>query len=116
MTDDAVSTAPDSYSVVFENERVRVLEYRDTPGAKTDRHHHPDSVMIPLSAFQLKLEHGSKEAHVSFEAGVVSWVPEESHAGENVGSTDGHAILVELKEPNPSGTSTEAKPGEAIDV
>lgn len=114
MDDDAVSTAPDFYSVVFENERVRVLEYRDTPGAKTDPHHHPDSVMIPLSAFQLRLEHGSTEADVSFEAGVVSWVPEESHAGENVGSTDGHAILVELKEPSTGAASSEASPGPAV--
>ena len=60
MDDDAVSTAPDSYSVVFENERVRVLEYRDTPGSKTNRHRHPDSVLIPLSAFELQLEHGSR--------------------------------------------------------
>ncbi len=116
MDDDAVSTAPDFYSVVFENERVRVLEYRDSPGSKTNRHRHPDSVMIPLSAFELKLEHGSKEADVSFEAGVVSWVPAESHAGENVGSTDGHAILVELKEPNPNGSSTDADSGSAVDV
>ncbi|MGM1028956.1 MAG: cytoplasmic protein [Actinomycetota bacterium] len=107
MDDDAVSTDPDFYSVVFENERVRVLEYRDTPGGKTNRHHHPDSVMIPLSAFELRLEHGSAEADLSYEPGVARWVPAESHVGENVGSSDGHAILVELKEPSPAGPSQE---------
>ncbi|MGC5076658.1 cytoplasmic protein [Agrococcus sp. DT81.2] len=114
MDDDAVSTDPDFYSVVFENERVRVLEYRDTPGAKTNRHHHPDSVMIPLSAFERRLEHGSREADISFEPGAVRWVPEESHVGENIGSTDSHAILVELKEPSPGGPSQDASPGPAV--
>ena len=30
---DPVVTDPEFYSVVFENDRVRVLEYRDEPGA-----------------------------------------------------------------------------------
>ena len=34
MSDPTV-TDPDKYRVVFENERVRVLEYRDDPGART---------------------------------------------------------------------------------
>ena len=92
--DVAVSTDPNFYSVVFENERVRVLEYRDTPGAKTNRHRHPDSVMIPLSAFERRLEHGAREADISFEPGAVRWVPEESHVGENIGSTDSSATLL----------------------
>ena len=30
---DPTTTDPDKYSVIFENERVRVLEYRDEPGS-----------------------------------------------------------------------------------
>lgn len=48
---DLTITDPDKYTVVLENERVRVLEYRDEPGAKTSPHYHPDSVMITLSGF-----------------------------------------------------------------
>lgn len=114
MDDDAVSTDPDLYSVVFENERVRVLEYRDAPGTKSNRHRRPDSVMIPLSAFERRLEHGSRDATISFEPGAVRWVPEESHVSENIGSTDSHAILVELKDPGPGDTSGEAHPGPAV--
>ena len=40
--EDAVKTDPDKYKVVLENERVRVLEYRDKPGEKTKMHTHPD--------------------------------------------------------------------------
>lgn len=32
MADDPACTDPDKYRVVFENNQVRVLEYRDTPG------------------------------------------------------------------------------------
>jgi beta-alanine degradation protein BauB len=42
---DPTETDPDKYKVVFENDRVRVLEYRD----RTSPHRHPDSVMFTLS-------------------------------------------------------------------
>jgi hypothetical protein len=34
---DPTTTDPDKYKVIFENERVRVLEYRDTPGRQRGR-------------------------------------------------------------------------------
>ena len=43
---DAVTTDPDKYKVIFENDRVRVFDYTDKPGDKTKMHHHPDSVYI----------------------------------------------------------------------
>ncbi len=57
MTDPTVSD-PDKYKVVFENDRVRVLEYRDEPGQKTSPHEHPDSVMLTLSSFDRRLVAG----------------------------------------------------------
>ncbi len=50
MAADPVCTDPDKYQVIFENDRVRVLEYRDLPGGKTLPHQHPDSVMYTLSS------------------------------------------------------------------
>jgi len=47
---DPVVTDPELYTVVFENERVRVLQYRDRPGDRTHPHHHPDSVMVTPAA------------------------------------------------------------------
>ena len=54
---DPVVTDPDKYRVVFENDRVRVLEYLDAPGARTSPHAHPDSVMVTLSGFRRRLHH-----------------------------------------------------------
>ncbi|MFY9738471.1 MAG: hypothetical protein WAK11_05390 [Candidatus Cybelea sp.] len=47
---DPTRTDPDKYKVIFENDRVRVLEYRDKPGAKTQAHQHPNGVLLMLSA------------------------------------------------------------------
>ncbi len=55
MALDPAVTNPDHYTVVFENDRVRVLEYRDRPGDQTTRHDHPDSVMYTMSSFRRRL-------------------------------------------------------------
>ena len=47
MPADPTITDPGLYRVIFENDRVRVLEYRDRPGDRTSRHGHPDTVMVP---------------------------------------------------------------------
>lgn len=97
MASDPVCTDPDKYKVVFESERVRVLEYRDLPGARTQPHQHPDSVMYTLSAFQRRL-HGQEGARdVVMEPGRVHWLPAQTHAGENIGTTQTHVLFVELK-------------------
>ena len=106
---DPTATDPDKYEVVFENERVRVLEYKDKPGDRTSPHHHPDSVMYTLSSFERRLIHGDRETDVQLEAGKVGWLAAQDHHGENTGTTDTHVLFVELKESPPDGT-TEAGP------
>jgi beta-alanine degradation protein BauB len=97
MCADPVKTDPDLYSVVFENERVRVLEYRDRPGDWTSVHSHPDMVIIPLSTFRRRLTVDGRTVEVEKTAYDAGWVPAQTHAGENIGSTDSHALFVELK-------------------
>ena len=46
--------------VVFENDRIRILEYKDKPGDRTSPHGHPDSVMYTLSSFERRLIHGDQ--------------------------------------------------------
>ena len=58
MSLDPVTSNPDYYKVVLENDRVRVLEYTDQPGERTTPHRHPDSVMYALSNFQRRLVAG----------------------------------------------------------
>ena len=84
--------------MVFENERVRVLEYTDRPGDRTTPHEHPDSVMYTLSAFRRRLHAGDAHRDVEMPAGLTGWLPAQLHAGENIGDTETHVLFVELKE------------------
>jgi hypothetical protein len=45
MADDPTATEPDKFRDIFENDRVRVLEYRDEPRQKTapSERHRPAS-------------------------------------------------------------------------
>ena len=101
MSGDPTETDPDKYTVVFENERVRVLEYRDKPGDRTSPHRHPDSVMYTLSSFDRRLIHGDRARDVQLPAGRVSWLSAQEHSGENIGATETQVLFVELKEPAP---------------
>ncbi|MEO6715455.1 MAG: cytoplasmic protein [Mycobacteriales bacterium] len=94
---DPTSTNPDQYKVVFENDRVRVLEYRDTPGVITEPHAHPDSVMVTLSGFDRRLTMGDQTIDVTKSFGESGWLPAQTHIGHNTGTTDTHAIFIELK-------------------
>lgn len=97
---DPTQTDPDKYRVVLENDRVRVLEYRDEPGQRTRPHEHPDSVMVTLSSFDRRLiGEGGGSRDVTLERGVVRWLDAQTHSGENIGTTPTHVVFVELKEP-----------------
>jgi quercetin dioxygenase-like cupin family protein len=98
MTLDPVHTDPDHYAVVFENHRVRVLEYTDRPGDRTTPHEHPDSVMYTLSAFRRRLHSGGQHRDVELPSGLTGWVPAQEHSGENIGDTPTHVLFVELKD------------------
>ena len=99
---DAVTTNPELYRVILENDRVRVVEYLDAPGDATVPHSHPDSVMLTLSSFKRRLASGGSELQVELPAHKALWLDAQEHAGTNTGTTPTHTIFVELKEPNPN--------------
>ncbi|MFD8305070.1 cytoplasmic protein [Streptomyces sp. NPDC059690] len=108
---DPVVTDPQLYRVVWENERVRVLEYRDAPGDATHLHAHPDSVMVTLSSFQRVIAAGGREVPVALEAGQARWLDAQEHQGRNVGRTATHSLFIELKEPRPGAPRPDAALG-----
>jgi hypothetical protein len=63
------------HSKVFcENERARVLEYKDQPGDITAPHEQRDIVMYTLSPFCRRQVSGQVQREVELEAGTVSWL------------------------------------------
>ena len=100
---DPIETNPELYRLLFDNDRVRVLEYRDGPGDATRPHTHPDSVMITLSAFRRRLRSGGRETDIELPAFQARWLDGQEHSGTNIGQTPTHTIFVELKEPAERG-------------
>lgn len=102
MALDPVQTNPEHYRVVFENDRVRVLEYTDEPGDISTEHHHPDSVMITAGSFRRRLHAHGRSIDVELPDEAVRWLPAQDHYGENTGTTPSHAFFIELKEADPN--------------
>lgn len=97
---DPVQVAPKNYKVVFENERVRVLSFHASPGAKWKLHSHPDQVVVSLDQYKVRnVVPGAEPTVRQTKRGDVKFIPATSHTGENIGDTDMECIIVELKEP-----------------
>lgn len=96
---DPVKLSPQLYTVRFENERVRVLEYRLKPGGREPMHSHPPGVVFALADATVRttLPDGTVVAYPA-HAGDVMWRDAVTHSGENVGTTEAHYYAVELKD------------------
>jgi gluconolactonase len=95
---DPVPLYPDNYKVLFENDRVRVLDFRLAKGATEVMHDHPANVAIFLADFTIRftLPDGSTKLRVG-HPGEVSYSGPARHSPVNVGDTDAHGVIVELK-------------------
>ena len=95
---DPVEVAPEVYSVLFENDRVRVLEIRLRPGGKSPTHSHPAYAIYALAAGKVRFtlpDGTSKE--LELEAGQAGWSEAETHEVDNLGDTEVRALNIELK-------------------
>ena len=110
---DPVKTNPEFYRVLFENERVRVLEYADQPGDRTQPHSHPDSVMVTLGSFKRRLWQGDREVEVELSAFQARWLDAQEHSGMNIGETPSHSVFIELKEPTVTSSVERLGPSES---
>ena len=98
MAEDAVKVAPNVYSVLFENDRVRLLEARITKGDGSELHSHPDYLVYNLSDGKVRFNSPSGESEeVELSAGEVMWRDAEDHSTDNVGGSEVRALLFELK-------------------
>lgn len=95
---DPVQTDGDKYKTIFENECVRVLDYKDVSGDRTNQHTHPAFVLYSLSHFKRSITLVDDTVlQRQFKAGDVMWSNAQTHIGTNTGETPTHVILVEMK-------------------
>lgn len=94
--------APAVYKVVFENEKVRAIEYH-TGSEKGicgfGMHTHPAHLWIMLTDAQLRIV--SPDGKVTVEqsrAGDMGWAPPEQHIAENLMGNNAGCYLIEIKD------------------
>lgn len=98
MAADAVKAAPETYKMLFENDRVRVLEARGKPGFKTAMHSHPAHVAVAIrdGKFRFTMADG-QSVDAELKAGQALYLDPVEHTTEMTGTGDAHVILVEIK-------------------
>ena len=98
LAQDPLEMVPGIYSLLFENDQVRVCDIRFKPGDKIAMHSHPNHLLYILSPGTIKLSYADGTSkQIEGKAGDVLWSNAESHMSENIGTTEVHAIIVELK-------------------
>ncbi|MGH8575229.1 MAG: antibiotic biosynthesis monooxygenase, partial [Gammaproteobacteria bacterium] len=97
---DPLPIYPENYKVYLENDRVRVLDFRLKRGAKEESHAHPAHVVYVLTGFKIRFTLPDGRTVIRTTAsGDVLFSEAITHASENIGDTDAHGILMELKTP-----------------
>jgi quercetin dioxygenase-like cupin family protein len=95
---DAVKVDPKHYTVVSENDQVRVLKVHYGPHEKSVMHSHPNTVAVFLTDAKgtFTFPDGKKQDFV-VKAGDSQYSPAASHLPENTGDKEMELIVVELK-------------------
>ncbi|HEX6668466.1 MAG TPA: antibiotic biosynthesis monooxygenase [Gemmatimonadales bacterium] len=115
VAQDPVPVYPGNYQVLIENEQVRVLDFRLRKCDSEDFHSHPAHVLYVLEPFRIRFRFpdgrtGMRETR----AGEVLFSEAVTHSPVNVGDTDAHGILVELKTPAARQAMREAAPDNVL--
>jgi len=97
---DAAKTDPGSYRVVFENPKLRVLEFVSRPGAGVcgiGKHSHPAHLMVFLSDAKVRVTLADgRQIEAANKFGDVIWGEAETHTTENIAGPM-RALLIEFK-------------------
>jgi quercetin dioxygenase-like cupin family protein len=107
---DAVKADPKHYSVVSENDQVRILKVHYGPHEKSVMHSHPAAAAVFLTDAkgQFNFPDGKKQ-EFSVKAGQAQYSPAGTHLPENMGDTGMDVIVVELKGKAPKPARPAAK-------
>src|SRR4051812_27050837 len=86
---DPVKLSPKLYTVLLENDQVRVLEYHSKPGDKEPMHSHPSGVVYALTDVgkaKGTARDGKVENYEPLKAGTALWIDPVTHTWENMGT------------------------------
>ena len=95
---DAAKVDPKHYTVMSENDQVRILKVHYGPHEKSVMHSHPNSVAVFLTESKVQFtDAAGKKTDMAAKAGDAQASPGGTHLPENVTDAGMDLILVELK-------------------
>ena len=121
MAQDPTKVDSKHYTVVFENNQVRVLRITYGPYEKSVMHEHPIGVAVFLTDNRVKMTFtDGKTEERGGKAGEAIWAKGEIHLPENLGGEPMELVLVEIKATKAwkrvSGTAECAAPDKASTI
>lgn len=95
---DAVKADPKHYTVVSENDQVRILKVHYGPHEKSVMHSHPATVAVFLTDAKGQFAYpDGKKKDFAVKAGEAQYEAANTHLPENTGDAGMDVIVVELK-------------------
>jgi quercetin dioxygenase-like cupin family protein len=97
---DVLEVASNAYKLMLDNKKVRVMEIRLKPGEKARMHDHPNDHVVYVmknAKFRLTFPEG-KSNEIDLKVGQTLWLTAGPHETENIGSSEAHNLVVELKQ------------------
>lgn len=109
---DALTASPANFTLLLENEHVRVMEYVLLPGEQDQWHTHPPKVSYVLSGGKLEIHLDDGTSFLADEkTGAADWAGVRGkHYVKNVGATPVRILLVEDKAAAREATSPPSSP------
>ncbi len=93
-----MNKVPTGHKILFENERVRILDVQINPGETSEMHNHPASVVYALNSANVVFSFpDGTSREVKINEGDVTWSEGTTHEVKNIGDTPDRGIIVELK-------------------
>lgn len=107
---DAVKVDPKHYSVVSENDQVRILKVHYGPHEKSVMHSHPNTVAVFLTDAKgtFTFPDGKKQ-DFAVKAGDSQYSAAATHLPENTGDQEMQVIVIELKSKTAKAAAKAAK-------
>jgi mannose-6-phosphate isomerase-like protein (cupin superfamily) len=97
-TIDAAQASPNHYTVMLENEHVRVLDMHLPAGQVDNTHSHPSETVYFIHGGDARIHLPDGQAvELEIPDGHIMWHEAWTHRVENIGSSEIRAIIVESR-------------------
>lgn len=94
---DPIVASPSEYKLLHDTPEARVVEMRLPPGVIDTEHSHPHEYVYFISGGKARIHVGEERVELDIPDGHVMDHEPWTHRVENIGTTEIHAVIFELK-------------------